>query len=892
MRHLAVPRITAGLAGFLVLGCLTATPPAAASGVAGNPPGFLPSSGASMDGVAGSAPHSTLCPVGTTIDDLIARGLITDPRAPGGGREYNLTDVDPGTAPEGDYMGWAVYTRDGGRILLTNRGTNNVTVFDASTRAVLANIPVGGYPSGIAVTDDYAVVTCPFENRAQIIDLTSYQVVGEAPAGVQPWVIRISPDQTLAYVACDISNTLEVIDLASGTNIRTIHDFPVWLNSWSSNSENGRNSVEFSTFELTPDGQHAVVSNGTDSILFYDLTTGVVDHTVPGVPDGRALALSGDGRQLVVLSITDPVSFRRIDLDTHGVTGTVAVTGYSWGYFCLGVDQTGSKAYTGLSNNVSAFIRFETSTFHIIPETYTAFWIGTSPDHARVVSGQYRFTILDFTTEAIVGQYEGNAQSYGAVSPVASRAVGYDPHRHEGLYFYDFSSGIPVYSGTTDAGLDPEGDCPRRVAIAPDGSKAVVTNVLSDNAVILNLGSLQVEATLPIGDRVQDVAITPDSRWAVICGFVSNSIKVIDLSNNTVAAEVYTGTSPGVVAISPDGTKAYVGNISSNTVSIVALAGAGSHKIADVPAGEIGVVWAAYGVSSGVAASPDNRYALVAASFDDVVRVIDSQTNSVVATVPVGDFPLQLAFDGDGSHAIVTNYFASSYTVLRIDGAASHAVGTFYHGTNPMRLDHDPVLNQTLIGNFTSKTVTITNPETGALIGTRNYSSYGNIVGVIADESGEPVVLASTGSSPPGYLVRSGDAVPLPATPAFFDYSPAGHVAVVASPGPDWISVITFGSTGVRQITNIPLGRPGALLPCRPNPARDHAALGFYLAAEGEAVLDLLDMTGRLVGSIRAGRVGPGRHEVSWAPPSTGAYVARLRLNGREIDARKIVVVK
>ena len=836
--------------------------------------------------------HSIVCPVGTTIDALIAQGLIPDPRTAGGMREYARTDVDPGTPVEGDYLGWAAFTRDGSRLLLTNRGTDNVTVFDAATRAVITNIPVGGYPSGIAVTDEYAVITCPFENRVQILDLDTYQVVGEVPTGEQPWVIRISPDQTTAYVACDISNTLEVIDLAGATLLRAINDFPIWLSSWSFNSENGRVAVQFSDFELTPDGQHAVASNGEDRVLYYNLLTGVIDYTVPNIPDGSALALSGDRTQLVILSITNPVSFRRIDLATHAVTGTVAIPGYSYGYLCLAVDQTGAKAYTGVSNNSSAFVRFATSDYHIITETYTAFWIGTSPDHSRVVSGQYRFTILDFATESILGQYQGNTQSYGVVSPVGAMAVGYDPHRHEGLYFYEFPTGVPVYLGTTNAGEEPEGDCPRRVAITPDGSQAVVTNVLSDNAVVLDLHSLAIEATLPIGDRVQDVAITPDSRWAVVCGFGSNSVKILDLSTDTIVADVYTGALPGVISISPDGTKAYVGNISSNTVSIVALAGTGSHKIADVPAGEIGVVWAAFGVSSGVEASPDNRYALVASSFDDVVRVIDSQTSSVVAVIPVGDFPLELAFDADGSHAIVTNYFGNSYTVLRIDGASSHAVGTFARGVKPMRLDFDPVLGQTLIGNFESRTVTITNPETGALIGTRNYAPYGYVVGVIADYAGEPVVLTATGTSPPGYLILGPDAIPLPAAPSYFDYCPARNIAVVTAPGPDWVSVIQSDAAGAPEVVHIPLDRAGALLPSQPNPVRERVNLGFVLTVSADVVLEVCDVAGRVVASVPSGRLAAGRHDLAWNPPAAGAYFARLRLDGREVDARKFIVLE
>jgi hypothetical protein len=251
-----------------------------------------------------------------------------------------------------------------------------------------------------------------------------------------------------------------------------------------------------------------------------------------------------------------------------------------------------------------------------------------------------------------------------------------------------------------------------------------------------------------------------------------------------------------------------------------------------------------------------------------------------------------MAFDADGSHAIVTNYFGNSYTVLRIDGAASHVVGTFARGVKPMRLDFDPVQTRTLIGNFESKTVTITNPETGALIGTRNYASYGNVIGVIADYAGEPVVLTSTGTTPPGYLIMGPDAVPLPAAPSYFDYCPARNVAVVTAPGPDWVSVIQSSAAGVPEVAHIPLGRTGALLPCQPNPVRERATLGYVLTVGADVVLEICDVTGRAVASIPSGHFAAGRHELNWTPPAAGAYFARLRLNGQEVDAQKLVVLE
>ncbi|MCP4569925.1 MAG: hypothetical protein GY841_20285, partial [FCB group bacterium] len=272
---------------------------------------------------------------------------------------------------------------------------------------------------------------------------------------------------------------------------------PIWLQSWTSNSENGRNGFKFSGFELTHDGQYIVVTDGENSVLFYNTETGEIDHTVSGFSEGRVVGISGDGSKAVLLCYGDPMVAHQIDLTTHEITESVSITGYGLSTYEVSVNQDGSKAFIGVQSNASALVRFETSDFLIFTDTYTPFWIGTSPDNRYAIGGQYRFSIIDFETESVAGQYYGNSQYVGDVSKTGFRAVGADPYRHEGIYFYDYEDGFPDYLGTTVSGRGPEGDAPRRVAITPDGTKAIATNVLSDNATIINLESYEIEAIIP-----------------------------------------------------------------------------------------------------------------------------------------------------------------------------------------------------------------------------------------------------------------------------------------------------------------------------------------------------------------------------------------------------------
>ena len=318
----------------------------------------------------------------------------------------------------------------------------------------------------------------------------------------------------------------------------TIPNFPVFLSTYSWNSENGRNAFTFSEFALTPDGGHIIAPNYADTLFFINTATGAFDDTVTGVGKCRFVEISGDGlKALVVAESSSGCIAHRVDIATRAVDASVTLPGLTLMTFEAAMNGDGSKCYLGVSGNQSALVKFSTGNYVLFSNTYTAFWIGVSPDHARAISGQYNWSLVDFATETVLGQAIGNAQSVGAVSPTGNRAVGYDPHRHEGLYFYDYTTpGPSMYRGTTNAGKDPEGDCPHRLAIAPDGSKALASNVLSDNLSVIDVASGTLDTTIACADRPQEVAVTGDSRWGVTAN-VGETVSVIDLVSGTTAGD-------------------------------------------------------------------------------------------------------------------------------------------------------------------------------------------------------------------------------------------------------------------------------------------------------------------------------------------------------------------
>jgi YVTN family beta-propeller protein len=284
--------------------------------------------------------------------------------------------------------------------------------------------------------------------------------------------------------------------------------------------------------------------------------------------------------------------------------------------------------------------------------------------------------------------------------------------------------------------------------------------------------------------------------------------------------------------------------------------------------------------------SPNGKYCLVAVSFDDVVRVIDVATNTVVDTLTVGDFPLCIEFDSTGDYATVTNYMAGSYSVMHIDGASSSVIGTFSSGQYAMRLAYNRALDQMGIGNYGAKTLTIANPRTGALIQTISYSAYGALAGVAFDLSGQPVVLTASVGNSLGMVHHGSDHVELPAVPSEFDFCAATSMCAVSGPGPDYVSFIDFAPQGQTEVTTLNASR--LTLDASPNPCRSSTLLHLSTGPRDHSttLLRIYDAQGRLVLSrpVRTSSFVLGTSSLS-----PGVYVARLTTGNRTASTRLVV---
>src|SRR5713101_3226036 len=120
-------------------------------------------------------------------------------------------------------------------------------------------------------------------------------------------------------------------------------------------------------------------------------------------------------------------------------------------------------------------------------------------------------------------------------------------------------------------------------------------------------------------------------------------------------------------------THAYVANNGSNSVSVIDTAS--NTVVATVGVG---------GLPRGVAITPDGTRVFVTNANDNTVSVVDTASNTVVATVGVGAGPVGVAITPDGTRVYVTNAPGTGGFVSVIDTESNTVVTTVAREHRPL----------------------------------------------------------------------------------------------------------------------------------------------------------------------------------------------------------------
>jgi YVTN family beta-propeller protein len=107
--------------------------------------------------------------------------------------------------------------------LVTNSGSNDISVVDLAAGNVAATIAVGTNPQGVAIhsRSSRAVVTNRGSNNVSIVDLATNTVAFTATVGTEPIGVAINPDTGIAVVANAGSSTVSTF-AADSTSAPTV----------------------------------------------------------------------------------------------------------------------------------------------------------------------------------------------------------------------------------------------------------------------------------------------------------------------------------------------------------------------------------------------------------------------------------------------------------------------------------------------------------------------------------------------------------------------------------------------------------------------------------------------------------------------------------------------
>ncbi|WP_048107514.1 PKD domain-containing protein [Methanosarcina barkeri] len=611
---------------------------------------------------------------------------------------------------------------------ITNSESNSVSVIDATTNKVTTTIPVGSNPTGVAInpngTKVYAVNAR--SSDVSVIDTATNSVVATVRAGNFPQGIVVSPNGKKVYVTNRYSNNVSVIDAGANTVVSTLNT--------------GKSPAGVA---VSPDGKKLYVTNYEDNtVSIFDTTTKTVITTISVGRGPKEISVTPDGTRVYVAN-SDSKSISVIDTATNSVTNTLTVGRIPSG---VAVTPDGKKVY--VTNNDEYFSTvsvIDTVTNKItaaIPVGSGPVGIAVTPDGKKVyvaISFYNTVSVIDTATNAITATVLVENSPYASGQFIGSIPI-------EPVYpLANFSSNITseyVFPSVPVQFTDLSKDATKWVWDFGDGSGSTKQNPAHTySATGIYTVSLTVSNPNGTDSKLATVNVVPNGypapSYAFITNLNSNTVSVINTGNNTLTATVPVGTEPFGAAVSPDGTKVYVTNTKYGNRGTVSVIDTAINKVTAIV--DVGYKYS----PCGIAVTPDGKKLYVADRDIKGVSVIDTFTNTVIATVPVGVNPLGVAITPDGKKVYVANRYSNTVSV--IDTSTNAVIATVEVGSGPCGVTVNQMGTVLYVTNCESNTISIVDISTNTVTATVPVGKWP--MGVTVTPDGTKVYVVDEGSN-------------------------------------------------------------------------------------------------------------------------------------------------
>lgn len=250
-------------------------------------------------------------------------------------------------------------------------------------------------------------------------------------------------------------------------------------------------------------------------------------------------------------------------------------------------------------------------------------------------------SVIDSSTNSVINTIPvGKEPSILMASPKKDRIYYVQDNNTVGV--------IDVNTNTVTATI-PVGTNPYYMVFNPSGTRLYVSNYSSNNVSVIDTNANQVIATIPVGTNPHMIVSNSDGTRVYVTTYEDpfndyrDSVYVIDATTNTVITTILVGQDPNNLVINPDGTRVYVTNHSSNTVSVIdtatneviATIDAMKDDSPDILINPSGTrVYVTSGYEKFVSAEYD-KYHNYVTKYESSLNVIDTSVNNVIARIPI-----------------------------------------------------------------------------------------------------------------------------------------------------------------------------------------------------------------------------------------------------------------
>ena len=741
--------------------------------------------GSRMDG----APWRAACALFVLSAGLVPARAQAPPPCSG----FDVAYLDLGPPAEGDVVVDLEYTPDGARLVVANLESRNLVVMDADDGTVLRVIGLSGGPEQLALTPDglFAVVTLFEEDALSIVRLGSGTEVAVVPIGLEPGPVLVDASGSLAVVGNTGENTLSIVDLATRTELRRIGPArftPVTAaSSWS-------NTRIWSGFALTPDGTTALVPDlQGDRLMFLDVAGGPT--TFLALDDPYDVALSANGVTAVCSAHFPATQAYVVDVPTRTLAATVPTGQLATFSPPIVVNAAGTRAFVAVRNGV---VSVDVATGVASNRLFSTNWVRALEltfDDAFLVAATEEGHVVDALSGSVAALVrEGPAPEFVAVSPTERRAALAEPSFEDLIELWSVDGALSTLLAYVPSGPAPEADRAKRVRASADGTAAVVINRTSRTLSIVDTSGTTgaVLATVALDPAPAEVALAPDGSTAVVTHLGSEDLALVDLASSAVLRVSLTGPT-GDVLVSADSQTAWVLELDDALMSgsglwRVALPG-GALTAPRLTLGEAGGGGYSWEELSGLAASPDQSRLVVCNGGSDDVSVVDALSWTELARLPVAPYPVRCAFTPDGARALVVSRNGPLLTEVLLPNGLPPSVGrTLVLGLQPLDVAVAPNGLRAAVGCYGAQRIDLVDLATFTLVASVDLvtpENRGQPIGLAWVEGGAALLVCTRGgglSRIDAATLLVTDSVRLRAEPADLAWSEATGTALVASP--------------------------------------------------------------------------------------------------------------